>query len=308
MGKAPPKWLPGERVKETILLQRKSVEQLRVDRVLRRDKLKEQRERRKAKLDAKRKKKLTTKKFISAQTILKHAQRKERQGKHFRKIGEKVEGRRGRSDKKRFEAYLNDSRVVLIVRAKGSQIPPEVAAAFRSLGLHKLYAARLMYAGNPRTHKLIKQLQPFCILGHPDREQLDALLRTRGCIYNPETKTRRFMSSNLLIERALGVYGVLCVEDLVETIANRTEFISEVLKRIAPFDFHPPRQLFLERHRSVHQKLEVLNKDSFAAYLADELRSTARRERKHSASALTAAESNPAEGSGAPTKRARRER
>ncbi|CCW69136.1 unnamed protein product [Phytomonas sp. Hart1] len=308
MGKAPPKWLPGERVKETILLQRKSVEQLRADRVLRRDKLKAQRERRKAKIDTKRKKKLTTKKFISAQTILKSAQRKERQGKQFRKIGEKVKGREKRSDKKRFQTYLNDSRVVLLVRAKGSQIPPEVTAAFHSIGLQKLYAARLMYAGNPHTHKLIKQLQPFCIFGHPDREQLDALLRTRGCIYNPETKTRRFISSNLLIERALGAYGVLCIEDIIDTIANRTESTAEVLKRIGPFDFHPPRQLFLERHRSVHQKLEVLNKDSFAAYLANELRGTAKRERKRSASALPVVETKKAEGSGGSLKRKRIER
>ncbi|KAL7701152.1 60S ribosomal protein L7 [Lotmaria passim] len=287
MGKNPPKWLPGERVKETILLQRKSVEQLRADRVLRKDKLQERRERHKNKLDAKRKRKLSTKKFITAQTILKHAQRKEHQGRKFQKLGERLEGKRRGLKTDAYLASLKESPVKLVVRAKGSQIPPEVAAAFRKLGLEKIYSARLICM-TPRTHKLTEQLAPFSIVGQPDRAQLESLLRTRGSLYSEETQTKRFISGNLLLEQALGQYNVLCIEDLVETIASRSEHVEEVLRHIAPFDFHPPRQLFVERHRSVHQKLEVVNKDSFAAYLADQLNMTAKRERKAAANAKKA--------------------
>lgn len=278
-------------MKETILLQRKSVEQLRADRVLRKDSLQERRDRHKAKLDAKRKRKLTTKKFISAQTILKHAQRKEHQGREFSKIGEKEEGRRRRSDPENYKTYLKNSQVVLIVRAKGNQIPREVAAAFRSLGLEKLYSARLLCV-TPMTHKTVKQLAPFSVVGHPNKTQLDSLLRTRGCLYNEETKTRRFISGNQLLEEALGEYNVLCIEDLVDVIAARTEHVEAVLRHIAPFDFHPPRQLFMERHRSVHQKLEIVNKESFAAYLADQLHETANKDRRQHAAAKAEKRSN----------------
>ncbi|KAG5480994.1 hypothetical protein LSCM1_06668 [Leishmania martiniquensis] len=279
MGKNPPKWLPGERVKETILLQRKSVEQLRADRVLRKDKLQERRDRHKSKLDAKRERKLSTKKFISAQTILKHAQRKENQGRKFQKIGEKVEGRRRRVNFGELKKRLRESPVRLVVRAKGSQIPPEVASAFKKLGLAKIYSGRLMCL-TPRTEKLIEQLTPFSIVGEPDRAQLESLLRTRGSLYNEETQTKRLISGNLLLEQALGQYNVLCIEDLVETIATNGEHVEDILRHIAPFDFHPPRQLFVERHRSVHQKLEIVNKDSFAAYLSDQLQLTAKKQRK----------------------------
>lgn len=285
MGKNPPKWLPGERVKETILLQRKSVEQLRADRVLRRDALQERRERYRAKLDAKRKRKLATKKFISAQTILKHALRKERQGRVFSKIGEKVRGKRQRTPPAEYSKTLDDSRVVLMVRARGKQIPPEVAAAFRRLGLLKLYAARLLCVG-PATAALTSQLGPFCITGSPAPAQLEELLRTRGCLWNAETGTRQLISGNLMLERALGQYNVLCIEDLCDVIVNKTEHVNAVLEHIAPFDFHPPRQLFMERHRSVHQKLEVVNRESFAAYLAQQLKSTAKREKRAAASSV----------------------
>lgn len=279
MGKPPPKWLPGERVKETILLQRKSVEQLRADQVLRRDKLKEQRDRRKAKIDSKRKIKLSTKKFIPAQTILKHALRARDQGRVFHKIGEKVDGRKRLSNHDNFVRYLKESFPLLIVRAKGKQIPTEVAAAFRSLGLEKLYSARLLIP-TLKNHKLIKQLTPFSIVGHPDRKQIEELIRTRGALFNPESKTKRFISGNLMLEQHLGQWNILCIEDLVDTIVERRDHAEEALKRLAPFDFHPPRQLFSERHRAVHQKLEVISKESFTAYLEQQLQHTAKRLRR----------------------------
>lgn len=279
MGKQPPKWLPGERVKETILLQRKSVEQLRADQVLRRDKLKERRNRRKAKIDAKRKAKLSTKKFISAQTILKHALRSKDQSKKFHKIAEKVDGRKRLSNHGRYLEYLKNSFPFLVVRAKGKQIPSEVAAAFRSLGLEKLYSARLIVP-SPKTHKLVKQLTPFSIIGHPSKSQIEDLIRTRGALLNPETKAKRFISGNLMLEHALGKYNILCIEDLVDTIVQRGKDVEEVLEHLCPFDFHPPRQLFAERHRAVHQKLEVINKDSFSAYLDEQLQHNAKRLRR----------------------------
>lgn len=279
MGKAPPKWLPGERVKETILLQRKSVEQLRADRVLRRDKLKEQRDRRKAKIDAKRKIKLNTKKFISAQTILKHALRARDQSRKFHKIGEKVDGRKRFSKHANFVDYLKKSFPVLVVRAKGNQIPKEVAEAFKKLGLLKLYSARLIVP-TLKTHKLIKQLTPFSIVGHPDRAQIEDLIRTRGALIHPETKTKRYISGNLMLEQNLGQFNILCIEDLVDTIVERRENVEEVLSHLSPFDFHPPRQLFTERHRAVHQKLEVINKESFTAYLEDQLQHNAKKLRR----------------------------
>jgi hypothetical protein len=50
--------------------------------------------------------------------------------------------------------------------------------------------------------------------------------------------------------------------------------VDAVLDSLAPFDFHPPRKLHMERHRRIHQKLEVMNPESFASYLHDQLQGT----------------------------------
>lgn len=281
MGKNPPKWLPGERVNETILLQRKSVEQLNADRLLRKDKLKERRDRHKNKIDAKRKRKLATKKFISAQTILKHALRKQHQARQFVKIGEKFDGKHRFEHKDAAQQRLNEtSKVALVVRAKGKLIPTSVASAFKRLGLTKLYSARLLRI-TPSSERVLAQLRPFTIVGFPSTEQLTHLLRTRGALWIEETKTKRFITGNLLLEQALGQYNILCIEDLAESITSPTpsEHMDVILKNVAPFDLHPPRQLFLERHRTVHQKLEIVNPESFAAYLSQQLDDNKKKER-----------------------------
>eukprot|EP00742_Colponemidia_sp_Colp-10_P014023 GILJ01015880.1.p1 GENE.GILJ01015880.1~~GILJ01015880.1.p1 ORF type:complete len:385 (-),score=104.86 GILJ01015880.1:83-1237(-) len=270
MGKNPPKWLPGDRVKETILLQRKSVDELRADRILRKDKLGEKRQKHKNKIDAKRKRKLSTKKFISAQTILKYAQRQKHQARNFHKIGEKIDSKVKTAGEEKMSEKFTTTGVALLVRCKGDLVPKSVRQAFDRLGLTKIYTARLVHVG-PATYKLLQQLKPFSILGYPSEEHIDKLIRTRGCLWNLESKTKRFISGNRLLEEALGQYGVLCVEDLTAAIYHKDEKIDEILTHLAPFDFHPPRMLFMERHRTAHQKLEIINPESFASYLAEQL-------------------------------------
>lgn len=270
MGKNPPKWLPGDRVSETILTQRKSVDELRAARVLRRDKLAEKREKLKNKIDAKRKRKLSTKKFISAQTILKYALRQKHQARKFHKIGEKMDSKANSAGEEAMTEKFNSMGVALLVRSKGDLVPKAVRQAFERLGLKKLYSARLIHVG-PKTHKLLQQLKPFSILGFPSEEHMDKLIRTRGCLWSEETKTKRFISGNRLLEEALGQYNILCVEDLTAAIYHKEENVDEILKHLAPFDLHPPRMLFVERHRTAHQKLEIINPESFASYLSEQL-------------------------------------
>ena len=302
MGKNPPKWLPGERVNETILLQRKSVEQLNAERIMRKDKLAERRQRHKAKIDGKRKRKLSTKKFLSASTILKHAQRREHQEHQFAKIGERAGGRIHRRKPEKQTALLAKLPVVLLVRAKGTLVPENVAAAFRRLGLEKLYSGRLLLVSDSAVMKIVEQLKPFSIFGVPSEAQLEQLIRTRGSFWNAETKSRRIISGNLLVEQTLGQYNILCVEDIVAAIKAKAEHLPEIMKNLAPFDFHPPRQLFLERHRTVHQKLEIVNPDSFASFLDNQLKVEAKQVRK----AKRVADKPPASKTG-PTKRPREE-
>lgn len=273
MGKRPPKWLPGERVNETILTQRKSVEQLRADRILQKDKKREQRDRLKAKTDAKRKKRLHTKKFMAAQVILQQAQRRENNARKFSKAGEKFDTRAAvRAPETKAKTYER-AKVALVVRAKGNMIPNEVKKGFRMLGLRKLYAGRLVHL-SPRTHRLVQQLKPFAAIGYPTGEQLERLIRTRGCFWNPETKSKAYISGNLQVEQTLGEHNILSIEELVDAVVNKAPCVDAVLKTLAPFDFHPPRRLYIERHRRTHQKLEVMNPESFAAYLHEQLMGT----------------------------------
>lgn len=270
MGKRPPKWLPGERVNETILTQRKSVEELRADRLLRKPKLKDQRSRMKAKIDMKRKKKLNTKRFLSAQTILNQALKRDKEARKFNKAGEKVLSRQRRQKKEHAVKQYKNANVCLVIRARGNIVPKDVERAFLQLGLEKIYKGRLVVQ-NATTERLLTQLRPFSIMGFPSSQQLEQLIRTRGCFWNSETKSKAYISGNLQVEQRLGQFNILSIEELVDAIKTKSEHVTEVLKTLAPFDLHPPRKLYIERHRNARQKLEILNPDSFAKYIQDEL-------------------------------------
>jgi len=273
MGKRPPKWLPGERVNETILTQRKSVEQLRADKILKKDVKKDQRERMKAKMDLKRKKRLQTKKFMPAQVILQLAERRQKNARKFSKAGEKFDTRARVRESDSVAKTYQRAKIALVVRAKGEMIPNEVKQGFANLGLTKLYRGRLVHL-TPKTHKMIQQLRPFAAVGYPDADQLERLVRTRGCFWNKETQSKAFISGNLQVEQALGEHNILSIEELVDAIVGKAEAVDVVLDHLAPFDFHPPRRLHMERHRRIHQKLEVMNPESFASFLQEQLQGT----------------------------------
>jgi large subunit ribosomal protein L7e len=273
MGKRPPKWLPGERVNETILTQRKSVEELRADKLLKKDTRKGERERMKVKLDMKRKKRIATKKFMPAQVILQVAERRLKNARTFEKAGEKFDTRaRVRAPATKEKTYER-AKVAIIVRSKGNMIPNEVKRGFDKMGLDKLYKARLIHL-SPKTHKLIQQLRPFAAVGYPDAEQLERLVRTRGCFWNAETKSKAYISGNLQVEQVLSAHNILSIEEMVDAIVTKQPCVDAVLETLAPFDFHPPRKLHMERHRRIHQKLEVMNPESFASYLQEQLQGT----------------------------------
>lgn len=274
MGKRPPKWLPGERVNETILTQRKTVEQLRADKMLKKDEKKDQRERMKAKMAMKRKLRMQTKKFMAAQVILQLAERRRKNARKFEKAGEKFDSRAEHREETTKTKTYERAKVALVIRAKGNMIPAEIKRGFEGLGLKKLYSGRLVHL-TPKTHRLIQQLRPFAAVGYPTGEQLERLVRTRGCFWNSETQSKAYISGNLQVEKTLGEHNILSIEELVDAVVKKTPAVDPILASLAPFDFHPPRRLLVERNRRTHQKLEVMNPESFASYLQEQLMGTA---------------------------------
>ena len=275
MGKAPPKWLPGERVNETILLQRKSVQQLRADRLLQKDKLKDQKSRMKAKIDAKRKKKLQTKKFVSAAAILDRAVQREKSSTGYWKRGEKFNTRlNNKTDEKVAQQYAN-AGVALVVRTVGNDLPDEARKSLAKLGLNKMYQARMINL-NPSNDRLTKMLKTFTTTGFPTVEQAETLIRTKGTFWNAENKSTKFISGNLQVEETLGQYNVLSIEELVDAVIGKSEHIDAILGNLAPFDLHPPRGLYMERHRTKREKMQQENPNAFSSYLEGMMVDTAR--------------------------------
>jgi large subunit ribosomal protein L7e len=69
---------------------------------------------------------------------------------------------------------------------------------------------------NKASINLIRRVEPYITFGYPTRETIRKLILKRG--FGKVNKQRIPITSNAVIEQALGKHGIVCVEDLVNQI------------------------------------------------------------------------------------------
>ena len=91
----------------------------------------------------------------------------------------------------------------------------------------------------PYTEETLKNLnimEPFVYWGFPSFKTVKDVLHRKATFRVPGKSEDVVLSSNQVIEEHLGGLGVLCVEDLVDTIYHRKEPAFETCSRqLAPF-------------------------------------------------------------------------
>ena len=67
---------------------------------------------------------------------------------------------------------------------------------------------------------MLIEIEPFISFGIPSRSLLNEVVVKKGMIGVSERGRPRRLTSNDLVERALGKYGVICLNDMVEVLAS----------------------------------------------------------------------------------------
>jgi large subunit ribosomal protein L7e len=109
-----------------------------------------------------------------------------------------------------------ESRVILIVRIRGiNNLAPQVRKILQLFRLRQLHNATFIRV-NRATLNMIKKIEPYVTFGYPTRHTISNMVYKRG--YGKINKQRIPITSNEIIEKALGQYGIICVEDLITEI------------------------------------------------------------------------------------------
>jgi len=176
------------------------------------------------------------------------ANRKPKTGKLFKKAAAFItEHRRSGRSQRRFDREAKktvtvedlEGKLILAVRIKGmNTADPKTKRVLKALRLHQINTAAFV-KGISGSIKMLRLVAPYVVYGVPDLKTVRDLVLKRG--FTKHEKRRVALSSNQLVEDALGEKGLVCIEDIVNELHNVGPHFSEANHFLLPFKMNPPR-------------------------------------------------------------------
>lgn len=125
-------------------------------------------------------------------------------------------------------------KVLAVVRNGRMGGSREVKVTLRQLGLSRRHTLVFVPCTNEALFQL-ESIKPFVFWGRPTFKTVHKVLHKKALFRDPDAeKGKTLLSDNLLIEKHLGDLGVLCTEDLVDTIFTCSSNFSSVVDRLWP--------------------------------------------------------------------------
>merc|ERR1712055_788288 len=124
-----------------------------------------------------------------------------------------------------------EAKLAFVIRIRGiNQIPPKVRKVLQLLRLRQL---------NKATLSMLRIAEPFITWGYPNLKTIKGLLYKRG--YGKVEGRRVPLTSNAIVERQLGKYGIICIEDMVHEIYTQGKNFTKVTNFLWNFKLNNPK-------------------------------------------------------------------
>jgi large subunit ribosomal protein L7e len=143
-----------------------------------------------------------------------------------------------------------EPKVALIIRIRGvNHQRPQVVRILRLLRLRQINNATFVRI-NKASLNMIQRVLPFVTLGYPSRTTVSNLIYKRG--FGKVNKQRIPLTSNFIIEQALGKYGITCIEDLIHEITTAGPNFKVANNFLWSFKLSPPKGGFISKRQAFH--------------------------------------------------------
>lgn len=150
----------------------------------------------------------------------------------------KKRGSRVSQRKRAFE--IPESKLLFVIRIQGkNDMHPKTRQLLYSLGLRHIFSGVFVKA-NERVIKLLHKLEPYITYGYPNFKSVSELIYKKGLA--KIKKERVPLTDNNAIEQAMGQYGIICIEDIVNEVANVGKHFMEVTRFMYPFKLNKPEK------------------------------------------------------------------
>ncbi|KAK4362166.1 hypothetical protein RND71_017407 [Anisodus tanguticus] len=120
-----------------------------------------------------------------------------------------------------------------------SDMHPRTRKLLYSLRLRKIFNGVFVKA-DARILEILQKVEPYVTYGYPNLKSIKDLLYKKGA--GKIDNQRVPLTSNEVVEQALGQHGVLCLEDVVNEIANVGPHFKDVTSFLCPFALTKPEK------------------------------------------------------------------
>lgn len=130
------------------------------------------------------------------------------------------------------------NKLLFVMRIGGkTDMHPKTRKLLYSLRLRRIFHGVFLIA-NERTLGVLQKVEPFVTYGYPNLKNVKDLIYKKGMGRVDEQRVP--LTDNNIIERALGQHGIICLEDVVNEIANAGPHFKEVSRFLGTFTLNKP--------------------------------------------------------------------
>jgi len=152
-----------------------------------------------------------------------------------------------REAKKKGNFFLEpEAKIALVVRIRGiNGLGPRARKILQLLRIRQINNATLVKL-NKASIAMLRIVEPYVAYGYPSLKTVKELVYKRG--YAKVNKQRIPITDNSIIEKALGKYGVICIEDLIHELYTVGPHFKEVNNFLWPFKLSSAKGGFVKKN------------------------------------------------------------
>ncbi|KAM7506811.1 hypothetical protein LguiA_017264 [Lonicera macranthoides] len=140
-----------------------------------------------------------------------------------------------------------ESKLLFVMRIQGkNDMHPKTRKILYSLRLRRRFNGVFVKA-NERILEMLQKVEPFVTYGYPNLKSVNDLIYKKGLA--KINKQRVPLTDNNIIEQAMGQHGILCIEDIVNEIANVGPHFKEINSFLCPFTLNKPEKALQGKKR-----------------------------------------------------------
>merc|ERR1719478_2023675 len=132
-----------------------------------------------------------------------------------------------------------EAKLAFVVRIRGlNDMHPKTKKILQIMRLRQMNMGVFMKVSKAAT-EMLKRVEPYLSYGYPNLKSVRELIYKRG--FGKINKQRLPLNDNSVIEKALGKFGIVCMEDLVHEIYTVGPNFKEANNFLWPFKLRPAK-------------------------------------------------------------------